>query len=581
MKINKLASLLLAMATVAGITSCGSGSSDSYWKNIDAIAVQESSDGNWSFYKPDGTLLYEDEFKARPSAICNGFFVVEEGDGYTVYHADKKPEVLGDLEDLKSAGYFWEDGLMPVVRPKERISVVNTKGETVFTLEPYKGKEIVSCDPAFSEGLLGVETEDGLYGFVNTKGEMVIVPKYKWANTFNYGRAAVSKNDEDETSLIIDKKGEPLFNLRKGQIVENPYLTAEYILVQDTNDHLLILDTKGETVFKCPSKVKRVVDVRGNKLIFKNDDGECGLMNLDGETLIRPKYSGMQFMDGDKLLAQLDDYAVVINIEGEESLRLEDYKEVWWSSKFGFVARDRNDYVFLDKEGKSVKNADFSQIYTAPINLYCHPISSDYFNMDAVVNAVVGLVKDNGVGKYHFGDSPAQVFSDGYPRQYSGDYSARINDLDITGVKYSISVSGHFTSAIAQYNYSYYSSSSYTWGTGKLLGFTINISTQSDWGKEGSEALLKAFERNGYKLVKRTGKKADRFAALLQQGNKLILIGAQKDGSDGEVAYVDDADGYKEIFENLVQQADTADEVPYDVEVVEEVPAVEDSTYYY
>lgn len=535
MKINKLTSWLLAVATLAGVTSCGSGSSDDYWKNIDALAVQESSEGNWSFYKPDGTLLYEDEFKSEPTVIYRGFFAVKEGDGYTVYRADKKPEVVGDLEDLKAVGFFYEEDLMPVVRAKERISVVNTKGETVFTLEPYKGKEIVSCNAFFSDGLLFVKTENDLYGFVDTKGEMVIEPKYKQVSSFNYGRCVVAKDDEDGTSLIIDKKGQPLFTLRKGQEIENASLSDKYILVRDGNDHLLILDTKGETVFKCPSKVKRLVAIQGEMLIFKNDDGEFGLMNLEGETLIRPKYNSLQFMDGDKLLAQLDDYAVVINYEGEESLRLEDYESVSWVGKYGYLAHERKDYVFLDKEGKNVKNAEFENINMTPIISGFWGITSDYFNMDAVVNAVVGLVKDNGVGKYHFGEYPSQVFSDDTPREYVGDFTGKIKDLQINGIKYSITVTGYFSSAIARYNYSYYSSSRYEWGDGTLYGFFIEINTQAEWGYQGSDALISAFERNGCKLIARTKKDADMVQALLIKNNELIIVGSSKEDSSGNV----------------------------------------------
>lgn len=584
MKINKLTSWLLAVATLAGVTSCGSGSSDDYWKNIDALAVQESSEGNWSFYKPDGTLLYEDEFKSQPTVIYRGFFAVQEGDGYTVYRADKKPEVVGDLEDLMAVGFFYEEDLMPVVRAKERISVVNTKGETVFTLEPYKGKEIVSCNAFFSDGLLFVKTENDLYGFVDTKGEMVIEPKYKQVSSFNYGRCVVAKDDEDGTSLIIDKKGQPLFNLRKGQGIVNVSLSNEYILIRDANDHLLIVDTKGETVFKCPSKVEGIFDIRGDKFIFYNADEEYGLMNLEGETLIRPKYKGMQFMDGDKLLAPLDDYAVVINYEGEESLRLEDYQGVTWLGKFGFLARERKDYVFLDNEGKNVKNGDFEDINMSIIAPDCYVITSDYFNMDAVVNAVVGLVKDNGVGKYHFGEYPSQVFSDGTPRYYSGDTSAKINDLDVSGIKYSISVYGYFNSEIARYNYSYYSSSGYVWGDGTLYAFSIKIDTQSQWGKEGAEALLKAFERNGYHLIKRTGKDINSFGALLQRDNKVLFIRGEKDATDGEVIYVNENDSsysYKEYFEYLIRNTDEAGNATYDDEVAVVEEAVADSTYYY
>lgn len=553
MKVNKLAAFTLALAAMTGFSACSSGSSDDKWKDIDAIAVRESSDGNWSFYKPDGTLLYEDEFKSKPSAICNGYFAVEEGDGYTLYHAGSKPEVVGDLEDLKGVGYFSEEGLIPIVRPKERISIVNTKGETVFTLEPFKGKEIVSCEVSFTEGLLGVKNEDGLWGFVDAKGEMVIEPKYKGAKRFNGGRCAVSKDDEDGTIIFINKKGETLFTLRKGQEVENAYLGDKYTLVKDSNDHLIILDDAGETVLKCPSKVKTVYAMQGDKIIFKNEDGEFGLMNLKGETLIRPKYKVMQFMEGDDILAQSDDYSVVINSKGEESVRMEDYESVTWMGKFGFMAREGKYWVVLDKEGKTIKNAEFDTYYSQPyISIYV--ISSDYFDMDAVVNKVVGLVKDDGVGNYHFNAAPSQVFSN--PGDYVNKSSAELTDLEINGNKYLISVNAYFTSYISRYNYSYYSSNRYEWGSGKLWSFLININTDAEWGIEGSQALLSAFERNGFKTMARTKKDNSTFAVLLEKGDVIIYIMGDKGEKFGNVGVLEKDDSSISTLKSQIEAID-------------------------
>ncbi|MGN7055431.1 WG repeat-containing protein, partial [Neisseria sp. P0003.S004] len=56
----------------------------------------------------------------------------------------------------------------------------------------------VKADP-FSEGLAAVATVDtNKYGYINTKGEMVIPPKYEEAFYFNEGLAAVK---------ILDKWG--------------------------------------------------------------------------------------------------------------------------------------------------------------------------------------------------------------------------------------------------------------------------------------------------------------------------------------------------------------------------------------
>lgn len=71
---------------------------------------------------------------------------------------------------------------MPICRKDSRIEIINTKGETVFSLEKISEKEIIECAGAFTYGYLivGTQDEEGniLYGAVDEKGKTVISPKY-------------------------------------------------------------------------------------------------------------------------------------------------------------------------------------------------------------------------------------------------------------------------------------------------------------------------------------------------------------------------------------------------------------------
>lgn len=57
---------------------------------------------------------------------------------------------------------------------------------------------------AFEDGLAPVK-KDGKQGFVNKKGEVVILLIYDFVDYFNEGKAAVLKDDE---WFYINKKGE-------------------------------------------------------------------------------------------------------------------------------------------------------------------------------------------------------------------------------------------------------------------------------------------------------------------------------------------------------------------------------------
>lgn len=296
--------IFAALATMAsvGLWSCGSGSSADNYANIDYLPVQISNDGNWSFYAPDGTVKFTDEFKQRPTVVYNGYFSVKEGDGYSFYKVNgDKLELVKDAEGLKDVGYM-EEGLVPMTFPKERIAVYNGDGEKKFTLEPVKGKEITSCAGGFSEGMMVVEDEDGNEGYVNTKGEMAIALKYTSASPFFEGLAVVAaKGKEDETKyMVIDKKGETVFTIRNGMEPYNRRFYKGKLVVKDANDRIVFLDTKGEVVFKCPAKVIGIGGYNDKYIVFRTEDSEWGLMDFEGNTTIRPKYNSLVIIDTDK-----------------------------------------------------------------------------------------------------------------------------------------------------------------------------------------------------------------------------------------------------------------------------------------
>ena len=72
---------IAAFAIVAALTGC---SSDGQKLNVEMLPVQLAKDGNWSMLKPDGSIMYEGEFKEAPTMAVNGMFTVKEGEGYTV-----------------------------------------------------------------------------------------------------------------------------------------------------------------------------------------------------------------------------------------------------------------------------------------------------------------------------------------------------------------------------------------------------------------------------------------------------------------------------------------------------------------
>ena len=588
MKTFKSICALLAAAAATVFTGCSSsGSGDKLLDMSELIPVRESSKDNWGFYSPDGKTFLLDEFEHQPSSVIGGLFSVQEGKdgGYTLYKFDeKKPAAI--LEGLKAVG-FLSDGLIPVVKKGERISIADKNGEVKFTLDPVKDKEIIQCGDGFWDGLLYVINQDNKYGFVSTDGSYVVEPKYDTASNFSDGLCVVgvrSEGDDPEMQYsVIDKKGETVFKIK-----HTPYkmdFQDGLLLVRDDNDRFIFLDTKGEQVYKCPEKFKSIYGYNKKYIIFGDDDDKSGVANFDGETVIRPKYDRIAFYGDDQFIAAVsdDEECYVLDKEGEKVIDLDGYKMAVWAGRYGLVGYDKSGYEFLDKEGKPLKGAAFEDI--SPSYCASFMIASDYFNMDGAVSDIVGLIKDAGVADYKLGEAPSVHFSD--PSRYTYTSSVSLDSIEIKGYKYTISVEARFNQSMADYTYESYGYYNYQrrdyWREGtELSNFIINIATETEWGNAGSIAVVKKLKDNGFKLISQTDAKTKSYGALMTKGDMILMVTSNEGSTNGTieiVAYSSEIEeNGRQYIKNLNgSEATTADEI-YAVE--DSVAAVEPDYYY-
>ena len=129
--------------------------------------------------------------------------------------SDKKEEkcVIPDVEGYDLVGCL-RDGLAGVIKQSNdeyektnRVGYIDKDGQLII---PFEFDAIVAGEGGeslefndFSEGLAAVSKNDK-YGFVDTKGKVVIEPKYEWASSFSDGLAIVST---EGLYGAIDKQG--------------------------------------------------------------------------------------------------------------------------------------------------------------------------------------------------------------------------------------------------------------------------------------------------------------------------------------------------------------------------------------
>lgn len=186
---------------------------------VAVVSVSESTPAGYKSYQAlidkTGKRLTTQEFISIYHIPSEGFYAVKIS-GSSGLNSDK--DVWGVVDSK---------GVLQAARFKTQPYI--TEGLAVFEENGLRGymdktgkviiKPIYKNALAFSEGLAAVQTDNGLTGYINKKGEMVIKPAYISAGRFSDGIAVVSTGktafDKDKLTGAIDKTGKVIVPLQK------------------------------------------------------------------------------------------------------------------------------------------------------------------------------------------------------------------------------------------------------------------------------------------------------------------------------------------------------------------------------
>ena len=492
----------MAMLATLLVASCHDSSS-SVDGDVQYLAVQTESDGKWGMVDSEGKLLFADEFKNEPSAVVNGYFSVREGEHYTLYSASAKPEVVPGCDDLKSVGVF-KDGIIPLAHENSRITFVDGKGNVKATLNSVGGKEIVACAIYPSEGLWGFKTEEDKWGFVDKKGNVVVDPKYDDVSLFSEGVALVRTEKNDEAVILaIDNKGQEVFRMKKDLYLETNMFSDGLLVARNSDDQWGFVNKKGEFT-KVKGSVKRIGDYNSSLFAFMNEEYNWGVMDMNGETLIRPKYGSVYLLPDGNFFVKDDEKYYMLDKKGDKIQTLEDYSyiNVLNKGKFSFIAKDKSTYVLLDKNGAPVGKEEFKGINYSP-TVIGDLVKSDYFNFDSVLQVLVGGLTANGMDKYTLGMPVSQLGIEDYS-SYVYNNTYRNPELNKDGWRYDVDFGVVTDESIAtrEYSDSYYSSDSKVVmnSDAKVNVIYVRVDTEVPCWKELKEKIISDIQAKGYKL---------------------------------------------------------------------------------
>lgn len=424
--------ILAAAAIAVTVASCSGKPELSY------MPAKAEGDSNWGLVDANGEFLFTDEFSDRPSPVVNGYFFVEEGNGYTVYKAEKNPKQVGDLSGLKGCG-FYNDGLMPVVHKGEHISFVDGSGKTKFTLENVDSVSVSAAMNMFVNGRCAIRTSDDKWGAIDTEGNVVVKPKYENPVLFVEDITLV-KDAQSGESYIIDRDGNTKASV-SGNISSGGVFIDGYTIVQiegpDSGEESRMAIVKGDgELTKLPSAVKYVKTWNSKYIVFESSDYEYGILSVDGDIKVRAKYDNIELLANGKFIGNRDGKYMYVSPDGDtEKLPGEvgaavgfpyQFSKVF-DFKFELVSEDDDDDELQLRTYNGKKVGKEMDRYKGRIEL--DNIYSDYFDYADVTRKFMDMFDADGLKGYPF-DSTMKLYADTTAHSvdwYRGDTSMSVS----------------------------------------------------------------------------------------------------------------------------------------------------------
>lgn len=371
--------------------------------SITHLPFKVDADDRWGLIGTDGKILFENEFENQPSFVVNGIFFVQNADGlYEYYTADKKPKRIGN-KSYVNAGYFIED-VAPVTESERHISFISRDGSTAFTLDSYKGEEILEVS-SFSSGRAAFKLKSGKKGFIDKKGQVVITPQFSEVGYFSEGLAVVWASDS--TTYVINTNGDKQFDLRAkrdkegniptfGQFKDGLLPVGNEVPESDIHRIVYYLNTKGDRAFNVPSKVLVNTDFKDGYALCSNtaEESTYGVINNKGEIVIRPKYASEDLYGeygyggfaakGFVCLADKGKYGL-IDLKDNVICPFQ-FDEIFpfYNNKYAF-AKERDLYHLIDNKGNSADKKEYALVVKYTDTELAGSIKSDYLDIKNAV----------------------------------------------------------------------------------------------------------------------------------------------------------------------------------------------------
>lgn len=563
---------LLFCGLLLGLVGCTPGGGEA---DLEYLPVIVDKGDKWGMIGPDGKILFNDEFENEPSSVVNGVFYVMENNRYSLYKAKEKPELIKGAEDLIQPGYYTE-GLIPIVREGERISLINIDGETKLTLTPISGQEVIQSGNRFEEGNLHVKLQNGKYGTINKKGEVIIEPKYDLISNFSEGIcvAIVNGKDSDDSITIVclNNNGKEIFKIKGAYKLNNQAMAmgfqgGRFPVIK--GDILGFIDRKGE-FNKIPSKYTEYIPLSNKYFAVKNSDDKWGILDRDNEVVLRLKYSDVEYLGEDLFYVRNEKNSEIINAKGDIKADIdEDYglfafsllSRLGFANSFCLAGGENNSIMLYGRDGKPLTKSDFYKLGVNILQDSYADIRSDFFDTAGIARYIANAISVEGFEKIKLGNAITDYLKGKKPEDFADKYSLSFDmekfkfmnasaNLEVCPYGVPIVFSEPVYSYENYYGYTYQSLSgyNYSWNPASKVGsIDLTINATRPFYKQCKNQLIELLKNKGFTVE---GGGEDNLSCLLKNGKTYVEIRPHR-GTD---AYEEDDESMSQLTIDVMSE---------------------------
>lgn len=319
-----ICSFLVAMVSLASCCNKDKGIYP-FKEKAKYLMVKLQGSDKWSIVNIDnGDIVARDAIAGEPSAVHEDMFFVYDtvASRYNYYNVDNCSNPVNSSP--YSAATNFNGGYAIACLPGEALQVIDKNCHTVNTLP----SSITSATLFLNDRAIVKNNED-LYGFIDTKGDMVISPRYGLANHFVFDDAALVAEYNNNTSrlVVIDKNGDKLFNFDSDKYIPigRFYVNGTLKVMLAKDKSMVYLDKKGKETtdtLKMPKKIKEV-NYRQVKHVGKDrymviKGNRMGLVDDDNETLIAIDYDAITNLTPNRFVVTKGSVMMIVDEKGKQ-----------------------------------------------------------------------------------------------------------------------------------------------------------------------------------------------------------------------------------------------------------------------